>query len=81
MKTPVKFIPYLLTALATSAVWFLALNDGTVETVKRHYAVKHETQILNSSRERLQLEVDILELEIKKRAYNAQIRYMDSQGF
>jgi hypothetical protein len=81
MKTLIKLIPYLLTVLATSAIWFLALNDGTVEVIKHHYANNRKMQALYSVEEKLQIEVTILELEIKKRAYIAQIHYMDSQGF
>ena len=82
MKTFFAKASYSLFIVAfTSSIWFLALNDGTVAAVENYFARKHQTQTLVSTKESLQLEVNILELEIKKRAYLAQIQYMESQGF
>ena len=76
-----KYIPYFVIVMFTSALWVLALADGTVEVVKHSWDNHLEKQVLISHQEKLQLEVQILELEIKKRAYRAQINYLENQGF
>jgi hypothetical protein len=61
----------------TSAIWILALGDGTVDMVSRSIAVSSYKRNLQEKQEILQLEVNITELEITKKYRDLQKRYIE----
>ena len=62
-----SFLLATISALFTSAVWFLAVNDGTVDSIRSYYQDQQEQAALVAEEENLKLEVSILKSRLQKK--------------
>jgi hypothetical protein len=70
-----------LACMLTSAVWFLALHDGTLDLVKNFYRTQQQTSFLQERQQQLQLETNILRLECEKRYWKTCLDKLEQHGF
>ena len=66
--------PVLLSIMITSALWLLAVGDGTVDCVKNYYTRHQQTTLQIAEETRLQREVNILKLQAQRKIWAAWLK-------
>jgi len=67
-------LTFFMAICITSAVWFLAISDGTIDTITNHYYQKQEKENLIAEEHRLRLEVSILKNRMQKKVLRAWLK-------